>query len=150
MLQRLKGMARGCLFVVLLMVGVPSIVIMFMLGDSPNACWEDSEAVAHARALPANRLSALYRDMKVLANAGNTPLEGYSRFETNDRAIPPQFADLNATRVRPKDANIMLQGCMDAGVDLAFEGLTDPAQPARIVLHWGDHHESGEQVLWQE
>jgi hypothetical protein len=44
----------------------------------------------------------------------------------------------------------MLQGCIDAFVYLEFEGLTDSAEPSRIILTWGDHHESGEQVLWQE
>ena len=88
--------------------------------------------------------------MKTYATADGTPIGGYSIFSQGDQAIPAQFADLGAVRVRPKLGNIMLQGCLDAGVDLDSRGLTDSAEPARIVLFWGDHHESGQQVLWQE
>jgi hypothetical protein len=151
MTGRVKSVAKGCLLTMLLLFGVPFVFFMIMFGDASNACWEDSEAVARARELSAERLSVLYRDMKIYATADGTPIEGYSRFsDGGDHAIPAEFADLDAVRVRPKLANIMLQGCLDAGVDLEFEGLTDSAKPARVILVWGDHHESGQQILWQE
>ncbi len=146
---RVKPAVWGCFLTALLLFGVPIALVAIGFGDASNACWEDSEAVNRARALSAERLSALYRDMKTYATADSTPLQGYSRIP-GDRAIPVAFADLGAAKVRPAQANIMLEGCMDAYVDLWFEGLTNPGEPARIVLTWGDHHETGQQVLWKE
>lgn len=150
MRPQVRAVALGLLFLMLLFVGLPVMYYLVMFGDQPNACWEDSEAVAKARALSTERLRALYRDMKKYATANDTPIEGYSRFQAANRPMPAEFADLGAIKVRPKFANIMLEGCLDAFVYLEFDGLTDSAEPARIVLTWGDHHESGQQILWQE
>lgn len=133
----------------LVFVGLPMLFLIGMIGEQSNACWEGGEAVAKARELSTERLSALYRDMKVYATDEDTPFEGYSG-SAGEWPIPAEFADLGATRVRPAQANIMLEGCVDAFVDLWFEGLTNPDESARIVLTWGDHHESGDQTLWQE
>jgi hypothetical protein len=150
MRPQVKAVIQGCLFLMLVFVGLPVMYYLIVFGDRANACWEDSEAVAKARALSTDRLRVLYRDMKKYATANDTPIEGYSRFKAGNPPMPPEFADLGAVRVRPKFASIMLEGCLDAFVHLEFEGLTDSATPARIVLTWGDHHEPGQQILWQE
>ena len=67
--------------------------------------------------------------------------------------FPEPFSDIQASRVRPKDENIMLNGCFDHYVYLHFHGFESNKQyyPNReIILSWGEHDNSGDEVLWAE
>lgn len=116
-------------------------------------CDEKSPGVAYARSLSKERLARLYYDMEQYSNRDETPLSGWS---VGDKrvAIPSVFADLAVVRIRPREGNIMVRGCLDHYIYLHFEGvgnLESVGEERRIVLSWGEHPpERGEQILWEE
>ena len=121
-----------------------------MLNHTFN-CDESSDAVAYARSLSHERLTKLFWDVE---KASLDPAIPESDLPTDsDGKFPPPFDDIKASRVRPKEENIMLKGCVDNFVYLHFEGLTINKQytPKRqIVLSWGEHVTAGSVVLWSE
>jgi hypothetical protein len=116
-------------------------------------CDEKSPGVAYARSLSKERLARLYYDMEAYSNRDETPLNGWS---VGDKRleIPSAFADLAVARIRPRDGNIMVRGCLDHYIYLHFEGIGDFKnfdEKRRVILSWGEHPPStGEQVLWEE
>lgn len=67
--------------------------------------------------------------------------------------FPEPFSDIQATQIRPRQANIMLEGCFDHHVYLLFEGYEaykDREPRKRIKLQWGEFESSGSQILWEE
>ena len=94
----------------------------------------------------------LYYDMEAYATREETPLNGWW-VSRKPGEIPSAFADLAVVRIRPRDGNIMVRGCLDHYIYLHFEGIGDLKRfdkERRIVLSWGEHPDLGEQVLWEE
>jgi len=116
-------------------------------------CDEKSSHVAYARSLSQDRLARLYSDMEAYSNKDETPFNGWSVYDKRV-AMPSAFADLAVARIRPREGNIMVHGCLDHHIYLQFDGVGDFKQfdkERRIVLSWGEHPEDrGEQVLWTE
>jgi hypothetical protein len=116
-------------------------------------CDEKSPGVAYARSLSQERLARLYYDMEKYSTKDETPLDGWWAHHAQP-PVPAEFADLDVARIRPRDGNIMVHGCFDHYIYLAFEGVGDSKKfdkERRIVLSWGEHEEDmGEQVLWVE
>lgn len=114
-------------------------------------CDEKSAGVAYARSLSKDRLTRLYYDMEAYSTRDETPLYGWW---VSRREIPSAFADLAVVRIRPREGNIMVRGCLDHYIYLHFEGIGDLKRfdkERRIVLSWGEHPpDMGEQVLWEE
>lgn len=145
---------------------IPSIalvcVLIFLIGAwslfgtfFDYDCSETSEAVAFARSLPAERLEKLYYDMERLSADKSFPTGGYASFELNEgEKFPEPFSDLEAVKIRPRDGNIMIEGCFDHYVMLYFEGygrMKELQPDRRIILAWGEWEpDAGTQILWQE
>ena len=115
------------------------------------SCGEDSEAVAYARSLSSERLERLYHDMELFSRNKKVPMTGYQTY--NEEAyVPDEFADLDVALVRPRDGNIMVEGCFDHYIYLKFEGvgrLSRQADKKRIILNWGEHPpHAGSEILW--
>lgn len=142
------------LFVVVAAIGALAFVgVMVYIGNLATSCGEDSEAVAYARSLSKERLGRLYRDMEDYSVKADLPREGYYPDNENQQ-IPDAFADLKVRRVRPRDGNIMVEGCLDHYVYMKFEGvgfLKEFDEKRQIVLSWGEYPpHAGSQVLWAE
>jgi hypothetical protein len=131
--------------------GVMVVVLMFLFGDTATSCSEDSVSVAYARGLSKERLAKLYYDVE---KSALNPDEPYSDLKPNIEGVFPEpFSDIKAVRIRPKQENIMLNGCFDHYVYLSFHGLADNKEfyPERqIVLSWGEHDRAGNEVIWSE
>ena len=68
-------------------------------------------------------------------------------------AVPAEFADLAVVRIRPREGDIMVHGCMDHYIYLQFEGIGITKKfdnERQIVLSWEHPPDAGEQVLWEE
>ncbi|MFV8784469.1 hypothetical protein ACNKU7_18790 [Microbulbifer sp. SA54] len=117
----------------------------FIFGWDHPSCDEDSEAVRYARSLSEERLELLYHQMHDYSLSEDTPFGGYSRLQNNE--LPDEFSDLKVVKVRPKQGNIMVQGCFDHYVYLAFNGLHDSLEK-EIVLSYGEFPVLTE-VLWR-
>jgi hypothetical protein len=120
-------------------------ISMAFFGDAPN-CDKDSDAANYARSLSDERLAALYSDMARMYKMNDVPYEGYTSFDP--KGLPKEFADLKIKKVRPKQANIMVEGCFDHYMYLHFNGISDD-EPKQIVLQYGEHP-VGSEVLWSK
>jgi len=149
----IKSTLSVILKLVSLIIAVPLILLVFFIvftGPIPS-CTEDSDAVKYARSLSSERLSLLYEDMyKFYANK-TSPIGGYY-VSSEEMEIPIEFEDLKVARIRPADANIMIEGCFDHSVYLHFEGyrFKDTLELKQIILSWGEHSNAGKEVLWAE
>jgi hypothetical protein len=133
---------------ILVIIGALFVYLTFIFGDAPNSCGENSDSVAYARGLPKERLAKLYFDMEKLSDNFNTEI----RVNT-DGKFPEPFSDIQAVKIRPNYENIMLQGCFDHAVSLNFHGFQKnrSIKPNRqIILRWGEHKNSGSEVIWSE
>lgn len=123
------------------------------LSSCDVTCDEDSDGVLYARSLSQERLARLYYDMERFSTNDSVPANGYDSL-IKSAAYPREFSDLEVAKIRPEDANIMVQGCFDHYVYLHFQGygrLQELYPERRIVLSWGEHDEtSGTEVLWRE
>ncbi|MBN8432261.1 hypothetical protein JF535_15540 [Microbulbifer salipaludis] len=117
----------------------------FIFGWDRPSCDEDSEAVRYARSLSEERLELLYHQMHNYSLSEDTPFGGYSRLQNNE--LPYEFNDLEVVKVRPKQGDIMVQGCFDHYVYLGFSGLNDSLEK-EIVLSYGEFPVLTE-VLWR-
>ena len=131
--------------------GVMFVLMIASFGDAATSCGEDSESVAYARGMSDERLAKLYYDIERFSLDPNTP---YSDLEKDSEGVfPPPFSDIKAARIRPKQENIMLNGCFDHYVYLSFHGLDSNKEfyPKRqIILSWGEHDGAGSEVIWTE
>ena len=67
--------------------------------------------------------------------------------------FPEEFADLKVLKIRPKEGNIMIEGCFDSFVVLDFKGIgygNNKGKPKKIILSWGEQELYGEETLWAE
>lgn len=122
----------------------------FVVGRQTVACDEGSAAVAYARQLPKARLAKLYTQMEQLVeHSSEQQLDLYA--DTFGR-LPEPFNDLDAVKIRPETAGIMLEGCFDTFVFLHFEGIgrINNGSQRQIILSWGEHEGAGSEVLWQD
>lgn len=131
--------------------GVMIVVFMFLFGNAATSCGEDSESVAYARGITKDRLAKLYYDVEKFSLDPDTP---YSDLKTDSEGVFPEpFSDIKAVRIRPKEENIMLNGCFDHYVYLSFHGFEsnkDYYPKRQIVLSWGEHDGAGSEVIWSE
>ena len=131
--------------------GMLFVAMIFLFDDAATSCGEDSESVAYARELPDQRLAKLYYDIEKYSEDSSTP---YSDLKAGSEGkFPEPFSDIHAIRIRPKQENIMLNGCFDHYVYLSFHGLKSNREykPKRqIVLSWGEHERAGSEVVWSE
>jgi hypothetical protein len=136
---------------VVALFGVLLITMMFLFGNAATSCGENSDSVTYARGLSKERLAKLYYDMERFSLDPTTP---YSDLRPNNEGIFEEpFSDIKAGRIRPKEENIMLNGCFDHYVYLSFHGFESNKAfyPKRqIVLSWGEHDSVGSEVLWSE
>ncbi|WMS87135.1 hypothetical protein [Pleionea litopenaei] len=137
--------ALASIFVIIL------VALFVLLSVKANSCGEDSDSVMFARGLSQDRLSKLYYDVERFSLDSNTPYFGLNRDESG--LFPEPFSDIEAELVRPKQENIMLNGCFDHYVFLRFHGFESNKEyyPKRqIVLSWGEHDNAGSEVIWSE
>lgn len=149
----IKSTFIAILKLVSLAIAVPLVLIVMLnvfTGPIPS-CTEDSNAVKYARSLSSERLANLYEDMYKFYTNKTSPSGGYY-VSSGEMEIPLEFADLKVARIRPADANIMIEGCFDHYVYLHFEGyrFKDALELKQIVLSWGEHTNAGKEVLWAE
>lgn len=140
------GALKTCLLVSVVILGVITGGGFLIFGwDSPD-CGKDSEAVRFARSLSAERLEKLYFDFALLSKKSDVS-EVYSSYGEGEK-LPPEFSDLEVVKLRPKKGYILVQGCMDHGVTLEFDGLKNSAKKT-ITLYWGEASpDSGQEVIW--
>ena len=142
-------------FKLLLVLVVLVIVSIFAFGyllfrDMPS-CGEDSEAVFYARSLSQERLKKLYSDMEEYSKRDDLPFAGY---EATDKSVPhPEpFSDLKVRAIRPRDGNILIEGCFDEYVYLRFKGLVFEDEEKGIWLTFPAHsnkpYEQKMEKLW--
>ncbi|WP_299599666.1 hypothetical protein [uncultured Microbulbifer sp.] len=119
-----------------------------VLGWYSPSCGEDSEAVAFVRSLSEERLGKLYFDFESLSKSANVqPV--YSSYGDGE-SLPSQFLDLKIVKMRPSRGYILVEGCMDHGVVMSFDGLKKRTKK-KITLSWGEvPPDSGHEVIWVE
>lgn len=132
----------------LALIGVYVFIILIgstalLYHDAPR-CDKDSDSANYARSLSEERLSVLYSDMARMYKISDVPYEGYTSFD--QKGLPKEFVDLEIKKVRPKQLNIMVEGCFDHYMYLHFRGISD-AEPNQIILQYGEHP-VGMEVLW--
>jgi len=134
------------------------ILIIFSLvnlsGCGFTNCGEDSEAVAYARSFSETRLEKLYSQMQYYYHYDNTPIFGWNGNGDDKNDFPKEFRDLKVVKIRPKDSNMMVQGCFDEYVYLHFRNLDSEIGPKLIELdypsHSGEAYDVNIEVLWAE
>ena len=151
--MNIKSTFSAILKLVSLIIAIPLILILIFIvftGPTPS-CTEDSDAVKYARSLSSERLSILYDDMYKFYLSKASPIGGYY-ISSGEMEIPKEFGDLKVARIRPSDANIMIEGCFDHYVYLHFEDyrFKDAPEIKQIILSWGEHSNTGKEVLWAE
>lgn len=136
-----------------LVLAISAFLPVLTLSGCDVTCDEDSDGVLYARSLSQERLEKLYYDMERFSNDDSVPTNGYDSLIKSAK-FPLEFSDLEVAKIRPEDANILVQGCFDHYVYLHFQGygrLTEFYPERRIVLSWGEHDETrGTEVLWRE
>ena len=144
----LKALYYSLLISAIFFVGMCSIVSFNM-----PSCGENSEAVSYARSLSKERLSKLYTDMELYSKVPDQPIDGYHAYQEN-AFVPKEFEDLKVAKIRPREGNIMIEGCFDHYVYLRFEGVgysKDDNDKNQIILSWGEHPlDAGSEILWTE
>lgn len=112
------------------------------------SCDGSSKAANYARSLPKERLRQLYLEMERYSQDERTPLAGWLALDGH--SVPEPFRDLKVAKIRPREANIMLEGCVDEFIYLGFSGFGGKG-PRVITLSFpsgaGTH---GSEVLWKE
>lgn len=131
-------------YIIFVLIG--SLAFMSLSFHDTPSCGKDSEAANYARSLSNQRLTELYNDMARMYGMNEVPYEGYTTFDS--RGLPKEFADLKVKIVRPKQTNIMVEGCFDHYMYLHFKGISDN-EPKQIILQYGEHP-IGLEVLWPE
>lgn len=135
---------------VITVFGTILVVLMFQF-DGGTSCGKNSESVTYAKTIPKERLGKLYYDMEKLVLSTDLT---YAELKRNsDGVFPEPFSDIQAARIRPKEENIMLNGCFAHYVYLSFHGLgrNKKVYPKRqIVLSWAEHEGAGSEVIWSE
>lgn len=111
------------------------------------SCGGDSEAAKYARSLSQERLHTLYSDMERYFHDERTPWGGY---DVSQAQVPKEFRDIRAVKIRPKEANIMLEGCFDEFVYLLFSGLEEPGPKSVILRYDTGVHSQESETLWKE
>lgn len=135
-----KLLAWNFFYAILALLALPMILIIVVdiVWQAPS-CQEDSEAVAYARSLSTERLARLYRDMELYSHREDILLDGY-QFGDERYEVPKEFSDLKVRKIRPKDGNIMVEGCFDHYIYLTFKSvgrLAKPGEKKKIILNWG-------------
>lgn len=111
-------------------------------------CTGNSKAAQYARSLPQDRMRKLYFDMERYSQDDSTPIDGW--YVSNGRDIPEPFRDLKVARIRPRKANIMVEGCMDEFMYLDFAGFGGKG-PRSITLSYPVTPEKyASEVLWKD
>ncbi len=142
---------RYAFVTVAVLFGVMFVVVIFLFGDAATSCGEDSESVTYARGLSKEQLANLYYDVERFSLESDTPYTGLKK--DSEGVFPKPFSDIKAVKIRPKQENIMLNGCFDHYVYLSFHGFESNKKffPKRqIVLSWGEHNGAGSEVIWSE
>jgi hypothetical protein len=115
-------------------------------------CGPNSEAVIYAKSLSQERLESLYYQMESHTSDVKQGSDGYQVY-ISDVEIPDAFKDLKVLKIRPRDKNIMVQGCMDEFVYLYFEKEDiDNIIYKRIRLAYPDHkgpYSIADEIIWQ-
>lgn len=131
--------------VLILTVVLVAAVLQTSCGPS---CRGNSKAAEYARSLSKERLRQLYFDMERYAKDEKTPEDGWNVFEK--REVPEPFRDLKVVRIRPREANIMVEGCMDEFIYLNFGGFGGSG-PRVITLSYATGvYTQGSEELWKE
>lgn len=131
------------------LAGFLVLLMAAMLSGCGSSCDGNSKAANYARSLSSERLRQLYQDMERYSKDERTPHEGWGTFRPEE--IPDAFRDLKVVRIRPRDANIMIEGCFDEFLYLDFNGF-DGKGPRTITLVYptGPNYKHATEVLWQE
>ena len=128
--------------------------LLYLSGCGFTSCGADSEAVVYARSLSETRLEKLYNQMKYYYDYENTPTFGWGGNGKDKSNFPKEFSDLKVVKIRPKDSNIMVEGCFDEYVYLQFKNLDSENGPKQIELDYPSHSEKAYEinieVLWKE
>src|SRR5215216_6688240 len=103
----------------ILIIGV--VVVMVILVLPKQTCDGNSKAANYARSLSKERIRQLYLDMEMYSRDERTPIDGW--WVSLKQEVPLPFRDLKVARIRPREANIMVDGCMDEFLYLAFDGF---------------------------
>ena len=115
------------------------------------SCGEDSEAVAYARTLSAERLQTIFTDIQTMASDPDLPIEGL-RIGGEYPESPEAFSDLEAKEVVPSKGKLVLEWCTGTEVHLAIAETpaTETAEAIQeITLVWGDpESDGGSETLW--
>lgn len=135
--------------VVAYLILISSIILVATCIVVMPDCGQNSDAVRYARSLSDERLHDLFYDMEEFSKRNSTPSHGYNML---NEEIPKEFADLEVVKIRPKEGNIMVEGCFDHYVYLDFGGLGNYPNPkSRLIqVRWGEGSSAGAEVLWSE
>ena len=148
----MQNKSRWASVIVLGLIVASCVGISRLSENNTWSCLENSEAVAYARSLTQERLGTLYSDMEKLSIKENVSQR--ELFDMNFGVnFPEEFADLKVLKIRPREGNILIEGCFDSFVHLTFRGIGYGANhdgPNEIVLSWGEQHLYGEETLWIE
>lgn len=138
----------------LLLLVISIKLLLFFMFDGGRGCHKNSESVTYAKSLSQQRLAKLYKDMEKFSARNDIPFEGYWPLLEVGQVTPKEFSDLKVSRIRPKEGNIMVEGCFDHYVYLRFEGigsLRDSSSKRRIILSWGEYEpDMGQEIIWEE
>jgi hypothetical protein len=128
-----------------------AIVFLFRFCTALNSCGPNSDALFYVRALSAQRLEKLYRDMERLSSR-SIPSGEYVLYDDRE-AVPEEFSDLKFAKVNPRFGKIMVEGCLDEYIVLRFKGTVWTDDPAQIELsyptHSGEPYEMHNEIIWQ-
>ena len=117
------------------------------------SCGPESRGVAYSRSLSSERLAELYAQIEYYHGSQTTPIHGWDVGIFADNPPPAELRDLEVVRIRPLDAQILVQGCFDEFTYLRFTGLqNDEPRSIRLVypIYTGKPFETASEVLWSE
>ena len=125
-----------------------ALTAAFLHTSCGPSCDGNSKAAKYARSLSQERLRQLYFDMERYARDERTPDDGWFVFE--GREVPEPFRDLKVARIRPREANIMVEGCMDEFIYLDFGGFGGIGPRAITLSYATGVYTQESEVLWKE
>lgn len=129
-----------------------AIVFLFRFCTALNSCGPNSEALLYVRALSAQRLEKLFRDMERFASQ-SIPGGEYVLYDDRE-SVHKEFSDLKFAKVNPKSGKIIVEGCLDEYIVLRFKGSVWTDEPAQIELsyptHSGEPYEMSDEIIWQQ
>jgi hypothetical protein len=127
---------------------------IFLKGCGIPSCGPESKAVVYAKSISESRLEQLYSQMKYYYNKKNTPYGGWINHGKQKPHVPIEFRDLDIARIRPRDSNIMVEGCLDEYVYMNFINLDSDTAPKQIEINYPSHsggaYATKTEILWQE